>query len=990
MSDLTFTYDVNDEGISLRCDEQYRAGLLRRIKTKHVDVSAWSKSSDMTTLAAMARIEAAIEDGDERVTISKNGLTINLGHSFVAGLTDSQARALSLPDPIPFTVRVETTGAIFADANATVSVRFQKLGGKTVSPDIVGSIAKVGSKDYRLPAHIYQLLQLISKLQSNTCLEHKLEVLGEVKACIESITGGDISVGNSLQDIKIAHGSAVSLQLAPGESFQFDPILFDSSESRENTVGAENLLTPRQQQAFSRAFRHRDGSKSSYLADDVFVYIDPSIRVATQTISKMQRAPADERRRFVSSPQSFIRDELINSGHDEEFVDELIDATFIVTDELSNRVKELGLWVPPAIPFKEHAANDWTTIEFGIRVGDSKVLLSQDELDKAESEIEAAIANKQPSVKIDDSRELPATQSCLDAVKALKQSVADLNPVDLGELPEEHSSKDDDKLTPAVLIVETNYDNETFKIDSEPRSKYRGYEQAAGLVSTPKEHQVTGIEWLQECWSVGYSGALLADDMGLGKTFQTLAFLAWLKSKRQQLGLQKQPVLIVAPTSLLGTWQAEAELHMDQGNLGEFALLYGSHLRGLRTTKSNDVSAGYATLDLSTIKGKDWILTTYETMRDFHISIAQIRFSCAVFDEMQKIKNETSLMTNAARALNIDFKLGLTGTPVENSLQDLWSILDTLMPGALGLGSMREFTQQYITIAKDNPDEAAKRLVELNNRLANRLDDKPAPMIRRMKSEVAKDLPNKLQHTVDGQMNAHQAECYHEALTKLRDGRSRTQKLEGFHGMRSSSLHPAAFDGSDYDTPEQFIEDSARLVETFKLLDEIHRKGEKVLIFVESIEMHQWLSLYLKIRYDMAHKPDRIFGGVSASARQKIVERFQDKSNSGFDVLLLSPKAAGVGLTLTAANNVIHLTRWWNPAVEDQCTDRAYRIGQTQDVNVYLPRAKHPAYGERSFDYVLHELLERKRQLSRDVLVPANSDKAMNEMIDELNVQVDS
>jgi hypothetical protein len=137
--------------------------------------------------------------------------------------------------------------------------------------------------------------------------------------------------------------------------------------------------------------------------------------------------------------------------------------------------------------------------------------------------------------------------------------------------------------------------------------------------------------------------------------------------------------------------------------------------------------------------------------------------------------------------------------------------------------------------------------------------------------------------------------------------------------------------------------------------------------------MQEWLAYFLKEHFNLPKYPLRIYGNTSADKRTKIVAQFQSDENKGFDVLLLSPKAAGVGLTLTAATNVIHLTRWWNPAVEDQCTDRVYRIGQDKEVTVFIPRAIHPLYGNESFDCLLHEILENKRALSREMLVPMES-----------------
>lgn len=994
MFKVQLTHVIDDRGVTLRMDELRPGGILRRSRKRTLGPGDWLNAGGPELLSAIARIESALEDEEKGVGLSSDGTQLTVSHDFVAGLSDSQAASLQLPGPLPYTIRLDSTGALIAD-DAIVTLKFLKAGGRKAYPKVQGCFLRDGNHVYRMPAHIYEIVRAVDKLKRDNSIDERLDGLSSLREKLNALSGDGFSADEQLQGLKIAHGSSLSIQLGAGEGLHFDPILY----SREQTEGSdpdyisekEHLLTPRQQQAFSKAFRKRDGARRTYLADDVFVYVDPALRVATKVIREMQDAPIEQRKRFIHSPHSFVREALIEQGEDEEFVDELVDSTFLITQELSARVKDLGIWKPPVIPFRESGGNDWKTIEFGIRVGDTKVVLKPDELDSVAREVAEAIRDQVPTVTIDENRELPANEDTLTAINALRSDLAGLPAIEVPDPrdPEDDVGVDDDfgedgdsRSGPAVLIVETNYDNESFKIESRPRSEYARYSVPDGLKSTPKDHQVAGIGWLQECWSTGYSGSLLADDMGLGKTFQTLSFLSWLKSKRTALGLPGRPTLIVAPTSLLGTWQAEAELHLEGKTLGHFALLYGAHLRSMKTARQNDMTAGRATLHLEALADADWILTTYETMRDYHISLAQMPFACAVFDEMQKLKNETSLMTNASRALNIDFKIGLTGTPVENSLQDLWTIMDTLMPGVLGLGSMKQFTQHYIE-AEDG-ETRIERMGELNARMTQRLSDRPPPMLRRMKADVAKDLPQKLEHTIDKYMGERQAGSYHEALITLREGHTRNQKVEAFHRMRSVSLHPASLDGSGSESPEVFVSESARLSQTIEILDAVERRDEKALIFVESIEMHRWLATYLQLRYDMSHKPDRIYGQVSSVARQKIVERFQSAKNIGFDVLLLSPKAAGVGLTLTAANNVIHLTRWWNPAVEDQCTDRAYRIGQTQDVNVYYPRALHPVYGERSFDGVLHGLLDRKRSLSRHVLSPANADKALDELVTTL------
>lgn len=227
-------------------------------------------------------------------------------------------------------------------------------------------------------------------------------------------------------------------------------------------------------------------------------------------------------------------------------------------------------------------------------------------------------------------------------------------------------------------------------------------------------------------------------------------------------------------------------------------------------------------------------------------------------------------------------------------------------------------------------------------------------------------------------MPAPQSEAYAEVVRAAKAGaRSKGDMLRALHSLRGISLHPNGADGVDpYDARSRtaWIESSARVQQTLSILDKIRRQGEKALVFIEDRAVQSVFAAVVAAHFELPAEPDIINGETSGDRRQQIVDRFQSLP-PGFAVLVLSPKAAGVGLTITAANHVIHLSRWWNPAVEDQCNDRVYRIGQEKPVYIHVPLAIHPAYGEASFDLKLDDLLERKRTLGRDMLMPPVSDR---------------
>ncbi|MGO7324196.1 DEAD/DEAH box helicase [Rhizobium ruizarguesonis] len=488
----------------------------------------------------------------------------------------------------------------------------------------------------------------------------------------------------------------------------------------------------------------------------------------------------------------------------------------------------------------------------------------------------------------------------------------------------------------------------------------------------PKQHQLQGFEWLRNCWTQGWPGALLADDMGLGKTFQALAFLAWIRdnmaARRGAYRALQGPILIVAPTSLLDNWKKEAGIHLKPGKLGSCAEAFGSGLKALKTRKS----AGWTeedALDVDYMRQAEWILTTYETLALYHRSFARIAYSIAIFDEMQKVKSPDSINSHTAKTMNIDFVLGMTGTPIENRLEDLWCIMDRIAPGYLG--DLKSFSSTY-------GDEDPQALAELKAKMDRPQGNAPAIMLRRMKDDVAKDLPAKHIMPYSVAMPASQARAYDEAVAAAKAGsKTRKSMLETLHLLRGISLHPdRAGEANAYDAAWRmsWINSSARVQKAITLLEDIRGRSEKALVFLEDRAMQQTFAAAIAEHLNLPARPPIINGTMVGRQRQEIVDAFQ-KAPKGFDLLILSPKAAGIGLTITAANHVIHLSRWWNPAVEDQCNDRAFRIGQTKDVTIHLPMAIHPTHGAGSFDQKLHDLLERKRSLSRDMLAPPTSER---------------
>jgi SNF2 family DNA or RNA helicase len=296
----------------------------------------------------------------------------------------------------------------------------------------------------------------------------------------------------------------------------------------------------------------------------------------------------------------------------------------------------------------------------------------------------------------------------------------------------------------------------------------------------------------------------------------------------------------------------------------------------------------------------------------------------------------------------------MTGTPVENRLADLWCIVDAVHPGYLG--ELKGFSARY----ERQPDEFELR--SLKDQLDRSRGERPPLMVRRLRWDHLPDLPSCEESILQAPMPPPQHAAYEATIAEARDAGTRGAMLSALSALRNISLHPHPL-GAESD-PE-FISASARLVLLFRILDDLGDRHERALIFLDDRTMQARIAGLIQRRYLLPALPMIINGAVPGATRQARVNRFQ-LAGSGFDVMLLSPRAGGVGLTLTSANHVIHLERWWNPAVEDQCTGRVLRIGQVRPVTVHIPQSI--CSNRLSFDQNLHSLLQRKRALVRDTL----------------------
>ncbi|MEE1757500.1 DEAD/DEAH box helicase [Streptomyces sp. SP18CS02] len=461
--------------------------------------------------------------------------------------------------------------------------------------------------------------------------------------------------------------------------------------------------------------------------------------------------------------------------------------------------------------------------------------------------------------------------------------------------------------------------------------------QPASLAATLRDYQLRGLNWLHRMTSLGL-GACLADDMGLGKTITLIS----LHLHRQHDPSAAGPTLVVCPTSLMGNWQREVE---------RFAP--GTPVRRFHGPAR----------DLDGLAGGEFVLTTYGTMRLDTERLARVDWGMVVADEAQHVKNPYSATAKQLRRLGARARVALTGTPVENNLSELWAILDWTTPGLLG--PLATFRSRYAQSVEGGGDPAA----------AERLSALVRPfLLRRRKSDpgIAPELPPKTETDRAVSLTKEQVGLYEAVVRETMAAIAAADGMERrglvmtlLTALKQICNHPAQYLKEDR---PRIADRSGKLELLDELLDTILAEEASVLVFTQYVRMARLLERHFAAR---GVRTQFLHGGTPVAEREAMVARFQDGE---VPVFLLSLKAAGTGLNLTRAGHVVHYDRWWNPAVEAQATDRAYRIGQTQPVQV------HRLIAEGTIEDRIADMLARKKDLADSVL--GSGEGALTELTD--------
>ncbi len=879
----------------------------------------------------------------------------------VATWSAATAVALGLPPNAPLGFDLRLSG-VLGKPGAGITVRWLQPGKTVAARDVQadGLWLTWQDKPYRIASPMFDVLGLVEQFNQagRGWHEEQFRIWAHIRQTLGD-TASDQLTDGFLRNLRVVTATALTFAINTDShgDVQLEPVLLAArrADEGEGTQQVRALLEGDEALFLKRLDQLPGGASAFALNQGTYVVVEEPLQQALAAVQQLRRAPVHVRKRAAMYPEAVLREYM--------GAEDTAPTVFVETERFAERVRDVAEWQAPLLPWIKIDPQSWgAPVVAGVRLGGVELPLDIATLEQALGDMQTALAQGQSTIAIAD-----------QAVAATPANVTALQQLHRVMTRQEGAQKPQDEGSEAiknVLIIETNLDETSF---ARTTTGQRPGQQALpfGLKTRPKKHQEFGITWLQQHWCQGSHGAMLCDDMGLGKTFQALAFCLWLREQMESRHIATKPLLLIAPVGLLRNWEAEINVHLMAPGLGNLVRAYGEHLKPLKRGRHSDGTAG---LDTARFGSADVVLANYEAVSDYQLSFGAIPFAAVVLDEAQKIKSPKARMTHAVKALNADFVLAMTGTPVENRLADLWCIADAVQPGALA--DLKDFSARYETEGADV--QALRQLVWHSEDHTAGLP--PRLLLRRMKTEKLDGLPDKHEHVLTVPMPARQAEVYQRALA-LKEAVGSYTTLEMIHALRQASLHPALLEGG-MGNVELHFEDSARFMAMVQVLDAVARKNEKVLVFLESLDLQQadQLPLLLQRRYGLQRTPMVINGQVQTEARQQRVDRFQQEV--GFDVMLLSPKAGGVGLTLTAANHVIHLSRWWNPAVEDQCSDRVYRIGQTKPVHIYYPLAVVPGAEAHSFDVQLQALMNRKRKLAQDLLAaPAFSVQDYQELL---------
>ena len=870
-----------------------------------------------------------------------NGNFCKLSYDAIYQLSTYERHALNIPEPYPYTIYIQPKGLLKNnDFRYTISYRESKMG-RRFPFKRSGAIVETNDISFLLRKEQYELVNAIEEYNELPFITKTLN--------------GNLTAFSRLKDLSQKARATLDRYLQKENVYVPSKLKIEIDKVGEDLYEVIPSIESPLADQFVRYLESRSEIPDNIaLTDDnddrVRVVIDEDKQKIIKKIRKdYHRVSSKQLEDLVTEPTLHL---------DPEQCD--------LSVFFSDRVIKIGLYKPKIYPFVSPYKSSWIspTYEVHDRVnGSTKITFNKiEEVNSFEQKARLAKANGESSISHNN-----ILLNVDDAITIAK---------DAREKFEKKKKKDEEK---KVLIVEENAEDLKYTVDFKKEREEQKYtfHNIPGLKTFIhlKEHQIEGISWLQHLVTEKAKGCLLADDMGLGKTLQLLSLIEWYDKTYPN---NNKPYLIVAPISLLENWNNEYKKFFDEPRI---------HVLTITSNIAKHFSKGVDRNLIQYLQKRRIVLTNYETIRSYQLSFGAVDFAIVVLDEAQKVKTPGTLVTNAVKALKADFKVAMTGTPVENTMVDLWCIMDFAVPGLLG--NCKEFAKKYQDPLKSTDAD----VVALGNQVRK---DMGTYFLRRLKTDVAKDLPDKNIKRIEYEMPQKQREAYDKVVHQAISDKNSKQTPKGYmltciHKLREISDHPF-LENQDYmsKSVDELILASAKLQAIMPILDQIKRQKEKAIIFAERRDTQNIIKRIIKFRYQInvhiinGETPttqNKMFSNGKMS-RQQAIDDFQDKN--GFNIIIMSPIAAGMGLNVVGANHVIHYSRHWNPSKENQATDRAYRIGQDKDVFVYYPMAV--SNGIKTFDETLDKLLERKSQLAEATLFPSarievNSEELFNSLM---------
>lgn len=910
----------------------------------------------------------------------KKGSGIHVANDVLCDLDETSREILGLPEPWPGRFELECKGRT-NNTDFAMSLRPLEKWGATAysSRRLKGPFLEVNGVDYLPDAAQWMALSAVenhSRLDPAEKTEDvNLFAVNSIKLAVQR--GADIDLKH-FANLEISTPDSISISVTENKdgSLRLSPHIGDDipQDKIEMMLG--------QLEKAGKTATLRIGKK-------IVLFDEPRLKAAHEILAN-RVIPAKDKRQFFQTPGAFLDAALVD-----------LDVGF------SLRVHGATLFQKAYFGYGERSGQDW----FGddgprlIRLQDCSSLINgEEDLEELASLVEVAQKSGTSFVSFkDETIILPEDK---EEVTRLLTDFGD-HIHNRGEPKGYENSQQDDGASQQATVDIALHDTdipEDLTIGSTEPLHYTGDLFYADYKYQFYSYQEEGTRWIVSHFPAAgkrnsYHGGLLADDMGLGKTFMVLAAMnVYLR----QTG-RKKPILAIMPIVLLENWRQEIGRVFLESPFTDIVMLTASgqldefrqegRRRERLVQKGEDASSIRYSLKIGEQYGNlrldqpgRLVLTNYDTLRDYQFSLCMVDWGCVVFDEAQEIKNPNTIRSRAARGLKADFRLAVTGTPVENSLNDIWALFDTVKPGLLG--SFQDFRREYVIPSRQDGGAQEEKAIETGRRLRHKIGHH---MLRRTKEEELSGLPEKIIHdgmrdpSYAAMMAGEQLEAYNAVVSSVAYAKQqgdaakiRELLLPSLQKLQAISLHPLF--GQDAGIPvassgmalATIFEQSAKLRLLIKILDEIKAREEKALIFVINKNLQVFLATVLGQKYNL---PINIINGDTKAIarpnsrspdRMSVIRAFEGAP--GFNFLCVSPLAAGVGLTITGANNVIHLQRHWNPAKEAQATDRVYRIGAPRDVHVYYPILRHPTL--KSFDVNLNELLQHKLGIKDVVMAP--------------------